>query len=406
MYGIYSITNLVTGDKYIGQTRVSFENRWNQHKRDLGLNSHHSEHLQRAWNKYGEEGFEFKAIHICDELDILDDLEIYYIKKYDSFNNGYNLTTGGGASEYEMSEETRVKLIDSLKKVGRDKSDYTEHQILNVKKMLFENELPVKRISKLTGVRESVIYNVKTLKSWVDIGSEMNDKIIKNDYIQKRNEDMKNDLENNGMTFEEIARKYNLTLVNVRSILVTRSNVTKNKNNEDLKLQLKLMEAYNNGVRTYNEMTKVTGISKYTAERVLNPLGVSLRVLKSRKTKEKNINWDESSRRYMIRMMLNKKQIVIGKAKELDEAIDIREKAKCFIDNDEIEELDKFIDSLKGEVIPKKTIKLINKETKEEFIVEGIGEASRKFGIPKNALEKTLRGKQKSVQGFEAEYVS
>lgn len=79
-FGIYSITNVVTGDMYIGQTIQDFEKRWKSHISALNRGDHDNDYLQRSWNKYGEDAFKFKAIHYCDELDILNDLEKYYIK--------------------------------------------------------------------------------------------------------------------------------------------------------------------------------------------------------------------------------------------------------------------------------------------------------------------------------------
>ena len=38
-------------------------------------------------------------------MEELNELEIYYIKKYDTFGNGYNLTTGG--YNHTVSEETK-----------------------------------------------------------------------------------------------------------------------------------------------------------------------------------------------------------------------------------------------------------------------------------------------------------
>ena len=135
-FGIYSITNVVTGDMYIGQTIQDFEKRWKSHISALNRGNHDNEYLQRSWNKYGEDAFKFKAIHYCDELDILNDLEKYYIKKYDTYNNGFNMTEGGDYFLNEIPEEIRKKRLENLKKVNRERSYYTEHQIAKVKEML------------------------------------------------------------------------------------------------------------------------------------------------------------------------------------------------------------------------------------------------------------------------------
>ena len=44
---------------------------------------------------------DFESLHLK-----LDELERFYINKYDSYNNGYNSTTGG-SSGWIASEETR-----------------------------------------------------------------------------------------------------------------------------------------------------------------------------------------------------------------------------------------------------------------------------------------------------------
>lgn len=54
--------------------------------------------------------------------DKLDELEKYYIKKYDTFNNGYNSTEGGFSGK--LSDETKQKISESLK--GRPMSELTK----------------------------------------------------------------------------------------------------------------------------------------------------------------------------------------------------------------------------------------------------------------------------------------
>lgn len=93
--GIYMIRNKINGKIYIGQSN-SIEQRLKSHQYELNKNKHANKHLNRAWNKYGENNFEFKIIEECD-VNILDDKERYYIKKFDAFNNGYNQTVGGRA---------------------------------------------------------------------------------------------------------------------------------------------------------------------------------------------------------------------------------------------------------------------------------------------------------------------
>ena len=95
--GIYQIRNLLNGKIYIGQS-MDIEKRWSTHRAELKHNYHHNIHLQSAWNKYGEESFEFSIIEECN-MDQLDQREIYWISIFNSYENVYNLTSGGGNTE-------------------------------------------------------------------------------------------------------------------------------------------------------------------------------------------------------------------------------------------------------------------------------------------------------------------
>ena len=87
--GIYVIRCSVSGKVYVGSSKKMHE-RWMEHKRSLRNNKHHSQHLQRAWNKYGEKAFEFQIVEeILDPLDLIC-REQKWIDTCDSFKNGYN----------------------------------------------------------------------------------------------------------------------------------------------------------------------------------------------------------------------------------------------------------------------------------------------------------------------------
>jgi hypothetical protein len=50
-------------------------------------------------NKYGIESFKVETIEQCSET-IVNEREIYWIDKLDSFHNGYNATKGGEGTRY------------------------------------------------------------------------------------------------------------------------------------------------------------------------------------------------------------------------------------------------------------------------------------------------------------------
>jgi len=63
--GVYSITNLVNNKIYIGSSNDTHE-RFLEHKRRLRKNNHINNHLQNAWNKYGENNFIFSRIEVIE----------------------------------------------------------------------------------------------------------------------------------------------------------------------------------------------------------------------------------------------------------------------------------------------------------------------------------------------------
>jgi group I intron endonuclease len=68
--GIYQIRNLVNGKRYVGSA-VNIRARWASHRYYLRSGKHHSDHLQSAWNKYGEDSFEFSVVEFCAREELL-----------------------------------------------------------------------------------------------------------------------------------------------------------------------------------------------------------------------------------------------------------------------------------------------------------------------------------------------
>jgi group I intron endonuclease len=126
MCGIYIIKNIINNKVYIGQS-VDIYHRWIQHKADLRNEHHHNEHLQRAWNKYGEKNFEFAVLIECSESE-LNSLEKSFIVDYKSNDGhyGYNLTIGGDGC-IGLSQESIEKMRQSL--TGRRLSEDTRRKI-------------------------------------------------------------------------------------------------------------------------------------------------------------------------------------------------------------------------------------------------------------------------------------
>lgn len=127
MYKIYLIANIKNKKQYVGITKFSIEERFSQHVKRGFL-------LTEAIQKYGEQNFWIQLIEEVESAERAYELEMYYIKEYNTkVPNGYNITDGGdGIFRWEPSEEyrkecsERVKQLHNEKKVGMYGKKHTE----------------------------------------------------------------------------------------------------------------------------------------------------------------------------------------------------------------------------------------------------------------------------------------
>lgn len=107
---IYKITNEINKKIYIGQTKLSIEERFILHKNKRS----NCRYLKSAFNKYGIENFKIEKIEDCKNFDELNFREMFWIKELNTLApNGYNLTTGGAAPKH--SDITKEKMSQTRK---------------------------------------------------------------------------------------------------------------------------------------------------------------------------------------------------------------------------------------------------------------------------------------------------
>ena len=85
--GIYKITNKITQESYIGQS-VDIFRRLGEHQNTVsnGIDWHNELHNH-------PDNFTFEVLETCDK-ELLNEKEVYYIEKYNSFHDGLNKTPG------------------------------------------------------------------------------------------------------------------------------------------------------------------------------------------------------------------------------------------------------------------------------------------------------------------------
>lgn len=122
--GVYIIKNKVTNKFYVGHS-IDINKRFNAHKSYLKRGIHHCIYLQRSWNKYGEDSFEFIIIKtsISEEESI--SLEQYYIDNFKAniYNTGDYANLGGDLLSNNPNKLQIIhKRIESQKRILKNMS--------------------------------------------------------------------------------------------------------------------------------------------------------------------------------------------------------------------------------------------------------------------------------------------
>lgn len=129
IYSIYKATCLVNNKSYIGFTQ-NFERRKRKHIQ-VSFNNKDPEHkriFHNAIRKYEPENFEWSILYQSDDsFHTLNIMEPLYILIYDSYLNGYNMTTGGEGSLNHKHSKSSIEKI-GLASRGRKQSEESKHK--------------------------------------------------------------------------------------------------------------------------------------------------------------------------------------------------------------------------------------------------------------------------------------
>lgn len=133
---IYKIVNLVNDKFYVGST-IHKKVRFRQHRKLLRNNRHHCKHLQAAWNKYGEEKFDFRVVEEVQDSESLEAVEdrwlLEHVGKEYCYNSGYSAKAPWRGAPAEITpnfgkpktEDQRQQISNTLKAFYAE--DYFNH---------------------------------------------------------------------------------------------------------------------------------------------------------------------------------------------------------------------------------------------------------------------------------------
>lgn len=234
---IYKITNKVNNKSYIGQTRQGIQFRWNQHtsKKD-------NTYFHNAIQKYGKDNFEIEILEECD-VEVLNEREIFYIAKFDTFKNGYNLTIGGDGNKRLLLDNK----YDEIKELYL--SGFSSNKIATLYK-----------VDKSTIVKILIGLGVKIRNNKLNINNQEFQELVK-DY-------------QSGYSLKELAKRYDCSSTGLKEFLQRKGvdlkikySILEDKEsqqnliNDYLDSKLKLSEIQSKYHCSYNTLLKILSIN-------------------------------------------------------------------------------------------------------------------------------------------------
>lgn len=169
--GIYKIINTINSKVYVGSS-THLKSRISSHYNFLKNNKHPNRHLQSAWNKYGEEYFDYEILEYVDKINLIE-REQYWIDilKVCDRDTGYNIAPiAGNNVGIKRSEEFKQNLREQ-NKGWRFYHILTEHDVIQIKMLLKENKTCTS-IAEFFNTSESNISQIKNNLSWSAIKLE------------------------------------------------------------------------------------------------------------------------------------------------------------------------------------------------------------------------------------------
>lgn len=255
---IYIIKNKINDKVYIGQADFAWK-RWGSHLRDA--HSKPKTIIDKAIKKYGEENFWYELLE--SQIQNYDEREVYWIKEYNSqIPNGYNVTPGGkgcGSGIKHVAASIRNQeilnlIIEDLKegelpfdKIAKKyQVGFSVIQGINSGEYYHNEKLkyPIREYFLSNEKLKRLIYSLKYEldKSIQDIANEFDlcpstvseinyGKERRVDWVQypirvgkvtnplyEKHEEIKELLATTQLTFQEIARKYNVAVGSIQAI--------------------------------------------------------------------------------------------------------------------------------------------------------------------------------------------
>lgn len=254
---IYIIKNKINNKVYIGQADFAWK-RWGSHLRDA-----HSKPkiiIDKAIKKHGEENFWYELLET--QIQDYNEKEIYWIKKYNSqVPNGYNVTPGGkGCGAGVNSMTASIKNQEILNLIIKD---------------LKEGELTQDKIAKKYQIKSNVIHGINSGKYYHDdkLKYPIREYFLSNEKFKRLIYSLKYELDK---TLTDIANDFDLHMCTVIEI-----NYGREKRVDWVKYPIRTGKVTNPLYTKHKEVKKLLLTTKLTFEEIAKKYNVAIGTIQS-----------------------------------------------------------------------------------------------------------------------------
>ena len=169
--GIYRIYCKSEDKSYIGKS-INIEERWKNHLNELKKGKHINKKLQKVFNKYGKDDFEFSILKEVDDYYEITYYESYYAEKFNAFNKGYNIAKLFNSQDIEY-------VLKNLKDLSKEWLSILKENSKRISKEKWNREIKLEDLSKRLNLsRDKTIIFIKFFRD-----EEYNCRVILGDII-------------------------------------------------------------------------------------------------------------------------------------------------------------------------------------------------------------------------------
>jgi len=202
--GIYKITCTSNEKSYIGSS-LDIINRWSKHRSYLRKRKHHCSHLQRTWDKYGEDSFTWEIVEIVDPAipykerrSLLVTKEKVYLAELFSSGKQLNVSSDAYGLIYLGEDSPRAKL--------------TEEQVLWIKDNANSRAISKTAMAKHLGMSKASITDIVRGRTWAHVGEKVSGLMTEDKAIAIYG------MRNKGMSLREVGELNGVSLSVVHGI--------------------------------------------------------------------------------------------------------------------------------------------------------------------------------------------